>query len=602
VQAAPAAAATPAAVGKSAPTKEHAVLAPTRPAAALPVHSDTAVARTVCSTRSSLDTAAAAAAACEQTALWVVVGAHSSASGSAYLALGQVTSAGTWLHASRPVDNSVTVNVGGHSLRAILRSLPLNSITVNPVRAFDAMLGWATELQQRQLLPDSCAALQRALQTLQRSPLTPTQRVRLACYMYSGVLDAPVARPTVRLALQALIEQPTVEHITALTTLDRAASLALPLSAWTTQLPAAEVQRVVATDISNKSSTTSTSNYLQLKRRRKLQEQLRTVVWCYCISAAQLPTAAAPLSPTEPLVSDLVQGFTTLRSLCMNYDSFSSLVKAASGVRRLPLPDDYTTPPLPFETAAQVEWHVSVMAWVAGQLDRKNDSVVITHAHGVLAWRSDQNNSCIGAVYWNGPMQCIINYLAQQCTARGAAVLDTAVADSLVRCARQVTAALQEWTLPMMLKDYQYELAIATCKLLLQHDAVTVAVTQAVRGELWLLYAKATERTGHGQQALELCYSALEDSSVVGWDQVSRANLKHLNMCTCQRIALSAAVTVRLPYCMRCLTVTLFQKSIARWLACEHHKESLAALTVAFIKLTHFTACCMLTALHNREL
>jgi hypothetical protein len=342
--------------------------------------------------------------------------------------------------------------------------------------------------------------------------------------MYSGVLDAPVARPTVRLALQALIEQPTAEHIAALATLDRAASVGLPLSAWTSQLPAAEVEHVVADDNSSNSNITNVD--FQLKKRRKLQEQLRTVVWCYCISASQLPAAAAPLSPTGPLVSDLVQGFTTLRSLCMNYDSFSSLVKAASGVRRLPLSNDYVTPPLPFETAAQVEWHVAVTTWVAGQLDRKNDSAIITHTHGMLAWRSDQNNSCIGDVYWSGPMQHIMNYLTQQCTAHGAAVLDTAVADTLVRCARQVAAALQEWALPLMLKDYHYELALATCKLLLQHDAVTVAVTQAVRGELWLLYVKASERSGKGQNALELCYSALEDCAVVGWDKVSHRRLQ----------------------------------------------------------------------------
>jgi hypothetical protein len=190
-------------------------------------------------------------------------------------------------------------------------------------------------------------------------------------------------------------------------------------------------------------------------------------------------------------------------------------------VRRLPLSDDYVTPPLPFETAAQAEWHIAVMTWVAGQLDRRNDSAIITHAHGVLAWCSDQNNSCIGAAYWNGPMQQIMNYLTQQCTARGAAVLDTAVADSLVRCARQVTAAIQEWVLPMMLKYNCYELTAATCKLLLQHDAVTAAVTQAVRGKVWLLYAKATKQSGDGPQALQLCYSGLEDPAVIGGDRVS---------------------------------------------------------------------------------
>jgi hypothetical protein len=412
----------------------------------------------------------------------------------------------------------VTVNVGGRSLRAVLRSLPLDSITVNPARAFDAMLGWATELQQRQLLPDSCAALQRALQTLQRSPLTPTQRVRLACYMYSGVLDATILKPGVILALQN--HQPTAEHIAALTTLDRAASLVLPLTAWTSQLPAAEVVRVVANDNSSNSSSTS-SGGPELKRRRKQQEQLRTVVWCYCVSASQLPAAAAPLSPAEPLVSDLVQGFTTLRSLCMSCGGFSSLVKSASGVRRLPIPDDYTTPPLPFESAAQVEWHVAVVTWVAEQFQLKNDAAIITHARSMLAWRSDQNNSCIGDVCWSGAMQCIMNYLTQQCTARGAAVLDTAAADSLVRCARQAAAAVQEWVLTMMLKYNCYELTAATCKLLLQRDAVTAAVTQAVRGKVWLLCAKGTKQSGDGPQALQLCYSGLEDAAVIGGDRVS---------------------------------------------------------------------------------
>jgi hypothetical protein len=513
--AAPSAAAVAAAAGTVDPAHqlaEHAA----NSAKALPVQSDCA--STSCSTVSSLKAAAAAAAAREQTASWVVVGAHSSASGSGYLALGQVTSAGTWLHTSRPADNSMTVNVGGNSLRAVLRSLPLDSITVNPVRAFEAMLGWATELQERQLLPDSCAPLQRALQMLQQSPLTPTQRVRLACHMYSGVLDATILKPGVILAVME--HQHTAEHIAALATLDRAASLGLPLSAWTSQLPAAELQCVVVDDKSSNSSST-TSGGPELKRRKKQQEQLRTVVWCYCISESQLHTAAAPLSPTAPLVSDLVQGFSTLRSLCMNYGGFSSLVKTASGVRRLPLSDDFVTPPLPFETAAQVEWHVAVATWVAEQFHLKNDSAIITHARTMLRWRSDQSNSCIGDVQWSGAMQHIMNYLTQQCAAHSAAVLDTAVTDSLMRCARQVAAALQEWVLPMMLKYNCHELTAATCKLLLQHDAVTAAVTQAVRGKVWLLFAKATKQSGDGPAALQLCYSGLEDPAVIGGDRVS---------------------------------------------------------------------------------
>jgi hypothetical protein len=385
-------------------------------------------------------TAAAAAptAAVEQPAAWAVLGTHCSHSAGATLVLRQVTAAGTWLHTSKPTADDVTITAGGRTLRAVLKQLPLRKITVNPVRAFETALGWAHEMQERRLLPEACAGLQRALRSLQQSPLTDAQRVRLACQIYAATPDAAAYRPVLQQTQQV---RPNTEKLSAVITLHRASGLDLPLSAWTTLLPAAEVEAHTVLDCSSSSdrSSTSSSDGADGKAKRQRQQRpghQRTVVWCYCVTAAQLPDPPAVPSPWQ-LAVDLKEGFNLLCSLCLSRnDNFCSLVQPASGLLRNPLPRTFLPPALPFYFPDQVQWRIAVQQWVGevAQLGKvPRDSAVVSRARAVLHWTGDDSGSAVDAVMWAGPLRSIVYYLSKQCEKSGPGVLDTATADGLVR-------------------------------------------------------------------------------------------------------------------------------------------------------------------------
>jgi hypothetical protein len=160
------------------------------------------------------------------------------------------------------------------------------------------------------------------------------------------------------------------------------------------------------------------------------------VVWCYCVTAAQLPDPPAVPSPWQVAV-DLKEGFNLLCSLCLSHnDNFCSLVQPASGLLRNPLPRTFLPPALPFYFKDQVQWRIAVQQWVGevAQLGKApRDSAVVNRARVVLHWTGDDAGSCVHAVMWAGPMRSIVYWLSKQCEKSGPGVLDTATADGLVR-------------------------------------------------------------------------------------------------------------------------------------------------------------------------